>query len=61
MQIFTIKNRSKIEYLTFKSHDDTCVTMAKKFNDYHFRELTKLITIDNHFEHLRNGHTIFYC
>ena len=25
----------------------------------HFRDLTKLITIDNHFEHLRNGYTTF--
>ena len=28
---------------------------------YHFRELAKLITIDNHFEHLGNGYTFFYC
>mgnify|MGYP001685666456 CR=1 FL=1 len=28
---------------------------------YHFRDLTKLITIDNHFEHLGNGYTFFYC
>ncbi len=32
MQIFTIKNRSNIECLTLKSHDDYAIIMATKFN-----------------------------